>query len=544
MATLRERIISVFGGVTQAVANKRSKEAYSSGYDDGGEDEPASGTTKIYGYRKLGGGQRDFTAVDYASALDVVWNVYQSNPIARRLLQIRRDYILGRGVQPRADDEDLQEIIDAFWVGNKLDRRSKEFTFQLFLFGVQCFPVFVRESDGRVKLGYIDPSEIEDVVSDPENSMEMQAVVVQAQETLGERPWLETQSKRVYRIIQQGADSSHAVSIDEGGHLETEDRSQYMGKWLMASQAILEDWEVHMLKTFGLKEYSGSCFYEKVNAVSNQPRGYSDLLSLTDWLDQHDTTLFDLADREGMAGYFSWDVKMDGADKTAIDARVAEIIRRPPKKGSVNVHNEKETWMFNYPDLKSAGSIETASALLNMILGGGGVPRHWYGSGDETNRATAQAQGGPTWRSLEHDQDLVQDLFIWMLEFARDQAELAGAWSPSEIDMDTLGDVEVIDPYFVDIIMPEMVARDLAIATGALSAVMAAIMTMLDLKLITRVKATEVLAKVVAELGVEVDPVEELAMAEAEQGAIELDGEGAKNDVLAGLLGGVGIGVS
>ena len=541
MATLKDRLLGVLGGITTSAAATTAKRAYESGYNDSGEDEPTSGTTKIYGYRKLGGGQRDFTAVDYASALDVVWNVYQSNPIARRLLQIRRDYILGRGITPRAEDEDLQEIIDSFWSSNKLDRRSKEFTFQLFLFGVQCYPVFVRESDGRVKLGYIDPSEIEDVISDPENSMEMRAVVVQAQEMLGERPWLETQSKRVYRIIQQGADSSHAISVGEDGHLETEDRSQYMGKWLMASQAILEEWEVKMLKKFSLEEYSGSCFYEKVNAVSNQPRGYSDLLSLTDWLDQHDTTLFDVADREGTAGYFSWDVEMEGADKTEIDARVAEIVRRPPKKGSVNVHNEKEKWTFNYPDLKSAGSVEVSNALLNMILGGGGVPRHWYGSGDETNRATAQAQGGPTWRSLEHDQDLVQDLFIWMLEFVRDQAELAGGWSPGEVDMDTLDDAQPIDPYQIDVIMPEMVARDLAIATGALSAVMAAIMTMLDLKLITRVKATEVLAKVVAELGVEVDPVEELAAAELEQGAIELDGAGAKNYMLAGMLGDVGI---
>ena len=226
MATLKDRLLGVFGGITASAVATTAKRAYESGYNDGGEDEPTSGMTKIYGYRKLGGGQRDFTSVDYAGALDVVWSVYQSNPIARRLLQIRRDYILGRGIYPRAEDGDLQEIIDSFWSGNKLDRRTKEFTFQLFLFGVQCYPVFVRESDGRVKLGYIDPSEIEDVISDPENSMEMRAVVVQAQETLGERPWLETQSKRVYRVIQKGADSSHAISIGEDGHLETEDRSQ------------------------------------------------------------------------------------------------------------------------------------------------------------------------------------------------------------------------------------------------------------------------------------------------------------------------------
>mgnify|MGYP003394797186 CR=1 FL=1 len=37
---LTERIVGWFGGVPQAQVEKRAVEAYKSGYNDGGEDEP------------------------------------------------------------------------------------------------------------------------------------------------------------------------------------------------------------------------------------------------------------------------------------------------------------------------------------------------------------------------------------------------------------------------------------------------------------------------------------------------------------------------
>lgn len=507
---LGEQIIKRLGGVTEAEAAARANRAAEAAYQDMGEDEPVSGTTKKQGYRKLTGSVvRELGGLDYDKLLDTAWKIFLSNPVAKRYLAIKRDHIVGRGVAPHADDEDLQTILDEFWEGNKLRHRLKKFTLQLFLLGEQVYPVFVRASDGRVRIGYIDPAEIERVITHPENVLEQWAVVIKAQQASQEDAWIKRQPKRVYRIVCK----------DEGvvGADREVQPPKYPDLLVTAEQTQLEDWEAEMLKAHGLSKYSGSCFYFSVNNLSNQPRGYSDLLQEADWLDQLDACLFALADREQMADYFSFDVTLEGADENEVKERARALRLNPPKKGSVNVHNEKEAWNLNRPDLKQSGSIESSKTLLTFILGGVGVPRHWYGWGDETNRATAEAQGGPTWRTLETDQDQARDCVLEMLTFARDQAEIAGAWKPKAESDDK-----------ITLPMPEMTSRDVAKIAQAMNQVaMALVVAVETLGLMTQEKAAEVWAKVVGEMGVEVNPAEELealagdaegaAMASAEQ---------------------------
>lgn len=500
--TLRERLIRRLGGTLPRDAAARAREAYETGYTDG-EDEPTSGTIAKFGYKRISGGGRDFS-IDRQTALDAAWSLWQSNPLGDRPLEIKRDYILGRGFHYQTEDPALTEILDKFWSDNHLRRRMKEFTLQLFLFGVQCYPIFIRESDGRVRLGYFDPAEIEEVIQHPDNALEIWAIVIR-ENGADLQAWQERQPKRIYRAIRRA----------ESG--------LYPERWITAQQAELEPWEEQLLQAYGLTEYSGSCVYERVNSVSNQPWGYSDLLSIADWVDQLDEVLFALADREHLAGYFSWDVTVTGADEDRIKQRAQEIRQRPPKKGTVNVHNDAEAWSLNYPDLKQVGSIETANALQTFILGGLGLPRHWFGHGDETNRATAQAQGDPTWRSLETAQDIIRDLILLFLELARDQAYIAGAWKPAP-------DPEVTEE--ITVLMPEMTSKDLTATASAASALAGALMVASDAGWITKATAAEAWSRVMAELGVEIDAAEEAEIAGAEQEDADLAPARSASDFL------------
>lgn len=476
MPTRTEQVLGRMGMVTKSDLNTQVAEAFQKGYTeaygdyvgDGGEDEPVSGTTAKYGYRRTTRGLRDFTQIDRDRILEIVWTLFQSNPVADRSLEIKRDYILGRGITYHARDDALQIILDDFWKVNKMDKRLKEFTLQLFLFGVQLFTVFIRNSDGRVRLGYIDPAEIEEVIPHPENAMEMWAVVVKSQ--TADKQWQAQIPQRVYRIVrveenmanqysdwlknwslghrglegsalpdqagpgsEQGEDVQSLEPFEQGGAGGTEDFSvDVEGKLVVHNQAILEEWEDKMLEAMGLKEYSGTVIYIRVNSVSNQPYGYSDLLQVADWLDQQDECLFALADREQWRNYFSWDVTLKGAAPDVVTRRAAEMRNKAPKRGTVNVHNEAEQWEMVYPSLDQAGSIETSRAIQNHVFGGLGFPEAWFGRGDETNRATLSAQGDPTWRTLEHDQDVIRDMILDFLYLVRDQAELAGTWTPGQ----------------------------------------------------------------------------------------------------------------
>ncbi len=504
MAKLTERIIERLGGLTARAAQKRVSEAYASGFQDGNDEPNDSTTNKSYGYRRATGGSvRDLGGLDYAQVMETAWRIYLMSPIARRYLQIKRDYTIGRGVSPTSDDDKLQVLLDDFWTLNKVDQRLPNFVLQLHLLGEQLYLAFVRQTDGHVSLGYIDPSEIERVITDPENVLEKWAVVLKERRTSSDTPWAPDQDQRcVYRIVRE----------DESGVLQTAERAQ------------AETWEAPMLRAFGLSQYTGTCFYVTRNDLSNQARGHSDLLQVADWIDQAEQVLFALADRENVAGYFYGDVTLSGAaDKMAVKARAAEIQQHPPRKGSFNVHNDQETWTLNAPDLKQNPSIETGNMLTTFVLGGLGLPRHWYGFGDETNRATAAAQGDPTWRTMEHDQDQIKTMLMTMLQFVRDQAELAGAGGWAE------------DATF-EIEMPEMTARDQQATAQAANQLASALTAAEAQGWISKETAATTWAHMQAELGVEVDAAEELEKVAAEKEEADLQQQQGANDQWAQLL--------
>lgn len=471
--SLKDRLIETFGGVSKAAHDKALARAYESGIEDS-EDEPPEGTLASRGYQAARAGVMRQGAVNFGQAMNAAWQLWQMNPVARRYLEIKRDYIIGQGVTPMTNDKDLQAILDDFWITNRMDEHVGEFAHQLFLFGIQVWPLYVRQSDGKIQIGYFDPSQVETVIPDPNNALNFRAVVLKERTTMN--AWETSHGKQVYRIVQ---------SDDEGVKV-------------LAANAKPDDWEPAMLKAFGANEYAGDCLYTRVNAVSNQAMGLSDLVALADWLDQLDETLFSLGEREQMAGYFNFDVTMTGATPDVLRARQAELKLNPPRRGSVNLHNENETWECTAPDLKQAASIETVNEQLAFILGGMGIPVHWYGKGDETNRATAQAQGDPTWRSLQHAQRVVRDALVELLEVVRDQAIASGKYHPSE-DADTA----------ITLDMPAMTNKDTAAISASLAQIANSLLVAQENKWLTPEEAATIYRTMVADLGVELESVEE-----------------------------------
>lgn len=515
----KERVIEWLGVPDVTTIDQRVSEAYERGFYDG-NDDPATGTFKAggQGYRRrpLSDNYVREGKIDYGRALEAAWNLWQKSPIAKRVLTMKRDHIVGHSAAPSAEDEDAGEIVTAFWDDNKLDRRSSQFAMQLFGFGEQCYPAFVRQSDGRVRLGYIDPANIATIIKHPDNSLEDCAVVVERIGTSG------IAEKFVYRIIRHDegyVDEVQAVDATHDGLLVT------------AEQATREPWEAGMLAGLGLPDYAGSCFYFKVNAVSNQSRGMSDLLQVADWIDQADEVLFALADREQFAGYFSWDVELDTADDKARVRRTNEIRQTPPAKGSVNVHTSAETWKFVAPDLGQSGTVETFRAILGLILGGMGFPVHWFGYGDDASRATAAVQGDPTVKSLEHDQETVREMLLALCQFAIDQAVIAGTISQA-------------DDYGLELNLPQVTVRDISRIAASMASIVQAVATAQAQGWTSQQTAVNVWAKLLSELNIDIDPAEEMELAAAEQQQAELDAEQKRNDALKAMMAQTGQGPS
>jgi hypothetical protein len=313
-----------------------------------------------------------------------------------------------------------------------------------------------------VRLGYLDPSLIGTVVTDPDNGSQPIGVVTRKDK--------KGNSKR-YQVIINGPEECFTSRTRE-------------------IRATFTD---------------GPCFYVRVNNMAAGGRGRSDLLAQADWLDAYDTFMFGELDRAKFMRAFFWDVKLTGATEEQVRKRAADI--SAPSPGAVRVHNDSEEWKAEAPDLKAADSSEHARLFRNHILGGATIPEHWFGGGGNVNKATAGEMGEPTFKVFSMRQGVWKIVLEDMGRYVLRQAALASGQ----------GEPDFEDPAFdVEAEFPELTSRDTTAWAAALQQVAAAALVMVNAKILTRETAVKIVAAVAGRLGVEIDADAEVAAAEAE----------------------------
>jgi len=415
-------------------------------------------------YRKLtGDGQRDLSPMNQARMQSLAYYLWESNLIANRLIELPLAFLLADGVEltvKAAGDtgdesvEPLQEVLRKFWRDpiNAMDMKLEKKVRELALYGDQCWPAFVNEMTGHVRLGYIDPCDIDVVVTDPDN-IEQPIGVVTKKDKKG--------NFKKLRVIVPGEE---------------------MDLFTQRTRRIR-----------ALDFTDGECFYFKVNDLSNSSRGRSDLLAQIDWLDSYDEFMFGELDRSQFMRAFIWDVTLTGATPDEVDERAKKIT--VPNPGSVRVHNDSETWSAESPDLQSGDTETVARLMRNHMLGGATVPEHWYGGGGDVNRATGESMSEPTLKILSQRQRRLKYILEYMGQFVvlsalRVRPELRVAH----------------DGFELEAVFPEMSPKDTSKFAAALQQVATAVVIMIDNGLADRATALAVLGTIISQLGVDIDP--------------------------------------
>lgn len=396
---------------------------------------------------------RDLYILTQKRMQDIAFYLYDSNPMAKRIIEIMRDFVVGDGFTYTAEDPKVLEVIDNFWndPDNNLDTEIDINVLELSIFGELCLPVWVNKINGAVKLGYIDPVTILKVTKDKNNP--------------------KIQKKLVWR--RQGHAEEETLNII---NVDKDAKSEHYGR------------------------LSGDCFFFTINKVSSATRGRSDLLSLADWLDGYDQFLFARLERAFLLNTFIWDVTCEGMNKEELEEFVKNITT--PKSGSIRAHNEKITWKTEAPKLEAADASEEARLFKNQILGGAGYPEHWFAEGSRTTRATALEMGLPTLKKLKSRQKTVKNMLRSMVNFQIDQAIIAGKLT------------ENVNRKF-KIIPSPIVSRDNKGVAEAMGGLVSGLVQARDKNWITDKKAKIILNAVVSQLGVdsenEEDTQEEVA---------------------------------
>lgn len=408
--------------------------------------------------RLTGDAGRDLPQITQARMREIAVHLWRTNLLGNRLIELPLAYLLAEGVEVKTSDEGTTRTLRRFWRDpiNRMDIELESNIRELSLYGEQCYPTFVNELTGHVRLGYLDPGLIATVVTDPDNPKQPVGIVT-ARDKHGKA--------RRYRVIINGPENVFS----------------------QRTQAIRQ--------TFA----DGEAFFFKINSLSGSQRGVSDLLSQADWVDGYDQFLFGEVERINQLRSFIWDVEIKGATPEQVLERAKTITA--PAPNSVRVHNDQESWSAEAPNLNSADTSNTGRLLRNHILGGGTIPEHWFGGGGDVNRAAASEMGEPTFKVFSMRQKKVRHILSEICTYVLRQESLAVLGVEPDED----------DPaYEVDVIFPEMTARDTSKYASALQQVIVAVGIAVDKKLLTEDTGLALIGTVAGRLGIEIDVVAEL----------------------------------
>ncbi len=448
--SLRDRVIRLLGGAEPA----RLREAAGITVDPD-DDQWRRLTDDL---------RRDLTPLTQHRMRELAAGLWESNLLARQLVELPIAFLLAEGVTLRVPDEQAQEWLDEWWRDPITDMpmRLQELMRDVALTGEAAWPCFVDPSSGHVRMAWLDPALIETVVRDPDNVSRPIGIVTQ-KDRRGRA--------RRYRVAVSGPETVFAPT----------------------ARGIRETFD------------DGDILYFRTNAQAGGARGRSDLLAAIDWLDVYERYLYGEADRAEGLRAFLWDITISGGTAEDVKRRAAEITA--PESGAVRIHNDAETWQALAPNL-GGQDLESVSRLFrNHLLGGSSLPEHWFGGGGDVNRATAAEMGSPTFKSLQMRQTFWTEILRRAGEYALSRRidPTGGSWiPPSDKDLQ------------ISVDWPPMVTEDSSKHAAAFAQATAAAAMGVERGLISEATAMRIVASAGERLGVEIDPETEIAAAREE----------------------------
>jgi hypothetical protein len=270
--------------------------------------------------------------------------------------------------------------------------------------------VNINPIDGSVRLGYIAPQNIKEVIPLPTDNRIIDAIVV-----------------------------SNGVKIERLKVIRynTDPSSPRFGK------------------------LDGNVLFFQINRIPSQLRGYSLLIEHVDWLKSFDDFLYNVLQGYDARNKHFYEIIVEGSEQDVKNINVTI-----PNNGGYVVHNDKVKWNVLSPNLQATDATVAAQMMIDFIAGTKGIPKTWLGKGDETNRATAEALTVPTMRMLKRHQMYVKKMLkfvaTYILQESRKISLNENEYYDVEVSLFSLGakDVESIGGGFTSLVSALAVAED------------------------------------------------------------------------------------
>lgn len=315
-------------------------------------------------------GDRDRYAYNREDILQQCLDAWRDNPLARRIVELTSDYVVGGGIGIEAEDEAAHAFIDEFWSHrlNHMAIRCFEWCDELTRSG-EIFPVISTDQSGMSYLRAIPALDIQEIESAPND--------VEQERTFKQRP------------VQVGSEPTIWNAYDA------------------RTDAMLED-----------GSFAPVMLHYAINRPVGAQRGESDLAPILKWLTRYSALLEDRVRLNRFRQVFLYWVHRGFANEAERYKRQADLNANPPNPGSILVTDEEEKWEVLQPRLDSFEAKEDGAAVKKMIASGAGIPLHFLAEPEGSTRTTAEASGGPTFRHFGRRQEYFTFLIADIIRIA------------------------------------------------------------------------------------------------------------------------------
>lgn len=409
---------------------------------------------------------RDLNPLMHDRMLQLCYFLRVTTPFGKRIVEILTDYTVGKGIRVTAKDPRVQQVVDDFWHDdvNNMDENVEQWSDELTTFGELCVPVAVNPVNGKVRVGYIDPMNIDTI-----QFAEMAT-----------------------------ADGTASINVPFAVRLRRE-----VGDVVEKPMPIVRRSEDANSESYGKLE--GECFYFNINKAKSASRGFSELFSLADWIDLFDQMIFDFGDKVRFLNSFVWHYVLKGADDTKTNAYKDKLTKAPPRQGGVWVTNDQVEVKPLTPDFKGQDMASGANMVKKYGWGGAGIPMVLTGDGEDSNRASALEMNAPFTKKIQKRQNHMARCLKAVLDFVIERAQRAGVL-PAGVDTD----------YTLE--FPEIAVKDLQRGALVLNGAATAMQIGQDQGWVTGATAARGFHTILGEIGVDIgDSQEEYEAAQQEK---------------------------
>lgn len=324
---------------------------------------------------------------DFWKMLALCIQTYNYSGPAKRVIDLKADFILGNGIKfVFQDDDNLQAGWDEFEDRVGFYSIHRRWIIQFRKYGEQFIQPLISDYEKPISVPKTKPK----IKKDHGSTLEPD---------LDETVSLPVTKKLDVRGIDNATIWDYVTNPEDiyeiyGYWMQYTTQYQLYTKGTEGPEQAYTEYIMRMMPP-------DSLIFMKTNCDENEKRGRSDLLAALPYFAYNDTYIHSLVQRAILEANFVWDVEIQTGDNTDVAAEAAKEKNYPPS-GSSYFHNSAvKRQLIAFNGAAASGTNQRGEEIVTQISMATGVPKEFLGESGHSNKAAALTATAPFTKHIQ-----------------------------------------------------------------------------------------------------------------------------------------------